>query len=531
MRQAVIAVVAVLLVSLPALPNGAEGRISGTVRSASTGEPLKSAVVILRLSDGAKIQSTTRSTSSDGSFAFTGLTAGRYQLAVQKSGYQPLGGPAGAVILNSGQSARELTLPMQPAGVISGIVRDWEGEPVAEAEVSADRMVYQQKGVSLEQAGRSKTDDRGVYRVFGLPAGEYLVRASPPRNDTDSGRFYAKTATAYYPGAALPSQALPLKVNWAGHLEDIDVHLLREPTFAISGFVWDADMDGPCTRCTVRALQIDGPFRLGLPQAGRVSKEGILFLNGLASGDYKLLAGRGTPEISPGLLDVTLRDDNLTDLRMTVGLQRAVSGRIILDRPPDQVNATEWLPYLRSRDGIASWPLIEGEIDEGLRFVISDTPPGTYSFEIRNLPAGAYLKSLSSGSAQTGEPSVTVLKSGDISGLRATIAFDGGTLSGQIITRRSEGEATPVLAHVYLIPGRNQRAYLPNQRVEAAPDGTFRFETTPPGAYALVAIAADSSVQVFDPAAQAALHDYQRQVDIGSGESVNLELPLFERTP
>ena len=67
---------------------------------------------------------------------------------------------------------------------------------------------------------------------------------------------------------------------------------------------------------------------------------------------------------------------------------------------------------------------------------------------------------------------------------------------------RSEDDGTVVSADVYLIPLPNQRSYLPIQKVEAESDGSFRFGTTPPGGYALFAIAADSSLQVLDPALQ-----------------------------
>jgi hypothetical protein len=63
--------------------------------------------------------------------------------------------------------------------VITGVVVDDNGEPAPGTQVRVMRYVMRTGEKTLEQAGQSQTDDRGIYRVFGLQPGNYLVSAIP----------------------------------------------------------------------------------------------------------------------------------------------------------------------------------------------------------------------------------------------------------------------------------------------------------------------------------------------------------------
>ena len=509
-----------------ALAGGAEGQIAGTVRSVTTGETLKSAVVILRLQGGRESFSRTTTSGLEGTFGFDGLPAGRYQLTVQKTGYRTLHGSAGRVTLQGNRQANNLVFGLWPTAAISGRVLDPEGEPVAGARVRAHEVRYQQAGVRLSLAARARGDDLGEYRVFGLPAGRYLLHVSPPRADTPAGQFYSDTAGAFYPGVTAPSQALPLEVHWGHDLAGIDLTLSDDPAYAVVSAVADATMEGPCTRCFVRAVRIDGPLRTGLPNTSRVSREGLFALRGLPPGDYKLIGWRGRNAGMVAQSDVSIRDRDLDDVGLVVGLKQEVSGRIVLEEPPDDVDATEWIPLLSPVELPRSWPEVKGEVSEDLRLEIEDVPPATYHFAMQDLPAGAYLKALRNGGRPLARPRIAVLEDATVTGLQAVIAFDGSTVSGQVRPRRSGANGEAVEARVFLTPKQNASSYQTAKRVQTAPDGSFRFASVVPGGYTLYALPLMSSPQIFDPAVQSSLRTYSRQVDLDPGESVTVDLPL-----
>ena len=157
------------------------GRIAGTVRSVTTGEPLKSAVIALHLSSRPQGFSRTTTTGSEGDFVFLHLPPGQYNLSIQKTGYRTLRGSASGLTLRENQQVNYPVFKLWPQGAISGRVLDSEGEAVPEARVRAYALRYRETGVKLSFAGRAQSDDLGEYRIYGLQAGKYLLRVWPPR--------------------------------------------------------------------------------------------------------------------------------------------------------------------------------------------------------------------------------------------------------------------------------------------------------------------------------------------------------------
>jgi Carboxypeptidase regulatory-like domain len=168
----------------PAQPSTAApgGRISGHVVAADTGRPVKRARVFLNAAElpGGRGMLTDDS----GAYEITDLPAGRYTLNVSKSGFvslsygqrRPL--QAGTPLqLLEGQQLKSVDFSLPRGGVISGRILDEDGEAVPGATVRVMRYQYQQGDRRLTQAGTAQTDDRGLYRVWGLMPGDYYVTA------------------------------------------------------------------------------------------------------------------------------------------------------------------------------------------------------------------------------------------------------------------------------------------------------------------------------------------------------------------
>ncbi len=357
------------------------GRIAGTIRSATTGEPLKSVVATLRAPPQRGRFSKTTTSGLEGNFAFEGLPPGKYQLTFRKTGYRTLRGAGTTFTLRENQATVNLVFALWPAGAIEGRVLDSEGEPVPDAQVRAYRVRYRETGVFLSLAGRAQSDDLGEYRIYDLAAGSYLVGLAPPSPGTPAGEYYANTAGNFYPGVPGPSQAIPLKLAWGQDLSDIDLRLAEGVTYAVIGTVWDVSIDAPCSGCVVRPTLIDGPSLVGLSNTARASREGLFILRGLNPGDYRVIARRAGREGVVSQTQVTVRDRNLEDVTLLVGQVQAISGRIVLQDPPDSLDATSWTPYLSFVPPSTSWPDGEGQIAEDLRFHIPELPAGEYLFE------------------------------------------------------------------------------------------------------------------------------------------------------
>jgi hypothetical protein len=120
-------------------------------------------------------------TDEDGRFAFAQLPQGRFTVAAIKPAYLSAAfgaarpGRPGTAIVLAGDEQRDIVIRMARGAVLTGTVTDRNGRPVPFIQVSAVRAVAAPNPETIT----SSTDDRGLYRIFGLMPGEYVVRATP----------------------------------------------------------------------------------------------------------------------------------------------------------------------------------------------------------------------------------------------------------------------------------------------------------------------------------------------------------------
>ena len=163
-----------------------DGRIWGIVTTdAAEPKPVRRARVTLNGPD--LIVGRTTLTNDDGVFSFDAVPPGRYAVGAVKEGYVAFnfgarrpGRPGTSIALRGGE-VRRLDMAIPRGAAITGIVTDPDGQPAAGITVVALTWRYLGAGGErrLVPAGMtvSPSDDRGIYRIFGLPAGEYLIAA------------------------------------------------------------------------------------------------------------------------------------------------------------------------------------------------------------------------------------------------------------------------------------------------------------------------------------------------------------------
>jgi hypothetical protein len=142
-------------------------------------KPLRRARVTLN--SPALVSGRTTITRDDGTFVFEGLPTGQYALAAVKSGYIGVqygatgpGRPGLPVTLTAG-GRQTITIAIPRGSVITGMVTGADGQPLSGQQVRAlrSRIVPPRGNRQLVEVPGSNavTDDRGIYRLFGLPAG------------------------------------------------------------------------------------------------------------------------------------------------------------------------------------------------------------------------------------------------------------------------------------------------------------------------------------------------------------------------
>src|SRR5205814_161177 len=137
--------------------------------------------------DGQPLISYVESSGPDGSFRFENVGPGRYTVLAQKQGFSSLPpGTLPALVLSAGESKRDVEIRLTPLSVVTGVVLDFDGDPVQNVQVQLMRRGYTQGRMRLQVAAAGMSDDRGRYRITGVAAGRYYLYA------TDSAARYAR---------------------------------------------------------------------------------------------------------------------------------------------------------------------------------------------------------------------------------------------------------------------------------------------------------------------------------------------------
>jgi len=304
-------------------------------------QPVRRARVTARSADGR----TERAGATDdaGRFAIGGLPPGHYTLMAAKASYlqafygskRPGRGPGIPIALAAGQSLNNLSIKMARGGVVSGVVRDDYGLPVASAVVRVlqFRTINGERTLTAQQS--AMTDDRGIYRVFGLAPATYVVSAMPPANVAQSeirqlsnadlqaamsdlqrpaqpaaasnpqaatagtgaqSRPVGRTvgfAPVYYPGTLVQAEATQVSVAAGQELTAIDIPIRLVATARVEGSVTGAD-GRPATGVSLHLVAAEQGQTASLnPKFTNSNNEGKFSFVNVPPGRYALTARGG----------------------------------------------------------------------------------------------------------------------------------------------------------------------------------------------------------------------------------------------
>jgi protocatechuate 3,4-dioxygenase beta subunit len=237
---------------------------TGTITGRVTldGKPAHGVIVMATLSDPSmmveRILNSTASpkaiTDSDGRYRLEGLPAGTYGIA-----------PSAPTLVSADTTRRnkEVTVAgdatvegidfsLRRGGVISGKITDSEGRPVIATLISLEPMA----NPSFSSSFRDRmyfTDDRGIYRIFGLPSGRYLVSAGDSDNSPFGQLFASKPRIrTYYPGVTEEPMAKAVEVTAGAEVLGVDIKLnVAGKGSVVSGRVIDAETRRPVANTMV----------------------------------------------------------------------------------------------------------------------------------------------------------------------------------------------------------------------------------------------------------------------------------------
>jgi len=307
------------------------------------GEPARGVTVMLHPQSRNASNWPRARTDESGRFNFTDLPAGSYSVSTLAPGYVSpddisFGLRGKTVNLTDGEKVENVELEIKRGGVIAGRVTDSQGRPVIEEKVNLDKLDANNRPQTFFFWGLNddmyQTDDRGFYRIYGLPEGRYLVSVGYAESP---GSINITSRPEFYPRAIYPK---PIKVGEGSEATNIDI-TVSDPkqTHDVYGRTVDAGSGQPVAgvELAIGGLTKDGGYTSSY--AGDVARSGpngefVLF--GVAPGRYALLV---QPEEingfvgAPVIFDISEGDATGLELRVRKGA--SISGVAVIDGTND----------------------------------------------------------------------------------------------------------------------------------------------------------------------------------------------------
>ena len=508
-----------------------------------SGQPFAGAQVFVRrlnYAGGAR----NGTTDSEGTFRINGLTSGLYVVTASAPGYvQAAWDPdLAGTHYRVGDNVR---LELIRGGVITGSVTTAAGEPLIALTVQA-WMVRDAKGrvtkfpfaFYMQQA----TDDRGIYRLFGLMPGTYIVSAG---GNGFAQRYqvtpYGNDMPTYAPSSTRDGAA-EISVR-AGEESTADIRYRGEQGHSISGSVKLMTAAGASVTLTSASgafMSFGGAYL----QAGNRTFE----FTGLADGDYVLIAREIVPGSAPPselmMSDpqrVTVKGADVTGLELTTKPLASLSGRIVLDatKPPECEGKRS--PLFSEMNVTVAGAQKDTDNDPLSLYPTSNsaTPDATGTFAIRGLAPGRYMPQPQfygrywylNSMTSAGPPKIDAaanwltLKVGQRTDITITLTEGAASIRGKITT--ANGVAIPASLGAYLVPAEREKSgdVLRYFMTPVEADGTFSFNNLPPGRYVVFTQTIDADTTTLAklrlPEAAEARAKLRRAAD---AQKTNLEL-------
>src|SRR5262249_8185074 len=154
-------------------------------------------------------------TDQTGSYRITNLPAGSYEISAVTPALVSAN-QSGSILISDGEEVQDVNLSLVPGGVITGKITDSESEPLIGKWVNITP-VFEQLASGFNRTLLTRlfidnnTDDRGIYRVVGLPPGKYKVSVGESGQGRTSSREYFKET--FYPSVTDAAKATVIEVT------------------------------------------------------------------------------------------------------------------------------------------------------------------------------------------------------------------------------------------------------------------------------------------------------------------------------
>jgi hypothetical protein len=527
MKNFYLAIILILLTVLPSLGQKAKppvkiveqtrGAISGTIFD-ETGSPIEEAEISISTVGSQRFPESFRETTArNGKFRFENLKPRRYKIYVRYAGYVL---PEEFEISGENQKTyqinQELNLIVRKGGVITGKVLDENGQPIIKVRVHVVRIrdEFGRKIPAQEFARFSQqnfTDDRGIYRVFGLAAGSYLVYIGGDYSYERTLKTQ-ENSPVYYPSDSVDT-AGEVRVGFGEEINSIDINFRQIQGFRVSGTILGATPKAVNNGSVFMSL-INAVNGVETVQTQTNERDGkyAFQIEQIPAGEYEIrafqFAENGMYSKNP-LQKIKIKSADISGLVINLKPLNSIKGNASIEKKSDlklikecaDFKETNLISMIIKFDSAAKEKSILDSIEK-IQQNISATPEENGDFEINQLESGKYYfkadfpnenlyvkeifqqfsvkekRDLSDGfNFQNGE---------NLENVKIVFSEGAAKISGKLIISEKEKAENPQAKFIiYLIPAdlENKDNVLLYAQTIGNSDETFLFSNIAPGNY------------------------------------------------
>lgn len=501
-----------------ASPNLRVGNITGRVISDS-GKLLSNVTVYLRVVGLARSARKTV-TDKEGRFKVNGLSPGNYTISAYAPGYVMPDQKTDWDELTTYRLGDSPDIILSKGGVITGRVVNSRSEPMVALNVQSIRV----QSLDGKPAGRTSftkerlTDDRGIYRLYGLEPGIYIIKVGGGSRTLVGVNPYERDSPTFYPSSTQDTAAI-IKVESGFEIDNIDVRYRDEPGFAVSGqIIGDFSGNGPVSVSLTLTYSNSG-VTTSFTTTTLDDKNRSFALYGIPSGEYNFFIQTNSSAGSAfAITPVTVKGADVNGLKIALTPLGSIIGRLQFDSKEMSTagackNDKETLPeevlVIARRNksdngkkpGISMLPdVITNSAGEKGEFSLSQVVGGTYQIDANIPNRNWYIKSIiretlgsqsNTGSIQKNMIDVSreglAVKPGEeLKNLTITLANGAAFLQGRFTSGK---EGLPAQIRLDLVPVDKEYADDALRYVEIVADSNqaLTIKNISPGRYWIIA--------------------------------------------
>jgi protocatechuate 3,4-dioxygenase beta subunit len=353
-------------------------------------------------------------------------------LTVAAPGLIPAPGSDGSktFLISKSEAVENVDFALVRGGVITGKVTDTDGRPLVEEEITLFPVDFRNSYLRTQ----IRTDDRGIYRLFGISPGKYKIAAGKDEGEFGSrGGGYRR---AFHPAATEASQATIIEVSEGSEATDVDITLPElTANYTVYGRIIDGETGQPIANVSYGVQKYVSENSTVSLSTGAVSnKDGEFKFENLPPGKYAVFVD--VPPDSDWRSEYErfeVIDRDVTGLIIKTIKGTSASGVIVLEGTDDKtIHERLWKARLYAHvlsPDFASTSTSSSTINQNGGFRLGGLQAGVLSFGI-NARRFYVVRVERAGVAQ---PQGIELKDREqITGLRVIVNYASGAIQGVV---------------------------------------------------------------------------------------------------